>query len=366
MIEGKVSFEIGAAFFRLETRASRDLGVLAAAVYRQKIGQLRVLEVMAGSGVRSLRYWLESGADELWVNDGNPELKPLLEKNLAEVIAHNRARVTSEAARRIFAQCYLQQDFYDFVDVDGFGSPVSFMEGALGATKRGGLLYLTSTDGRSLTGHDRENCLRNFGVIARAHPASQEQALRILLGSLQQRAASEGWGLDPIFSYFTGDSYRLMVRITHKTQLNNINYGFLGYCHYCGEYQPVNRQYLHRSSCLACEQSSLVLSGMLWLGKLHDRPFLEAMMILAKTWQWDKITNLLALMTQEIDFPPYHYTLGEIGRRGKLDLPKRSQLIHWLQQAGFRAVGTHINPQAIKTNAKLADCIAIARKDSIY
>jgi len=41
---------------------------LAAAVYRQKIGQLRVLEVMAGSGVRSLRYWLESGADELWVN----------------------------------------------------------------------------------------------------------------------------------------------------------------------------------------------------------------------------------------------------------------------------------------------------------
>jgi tRNA (guanine26-N2/guanine27-N2)-dimethyltransferase len=181
---------------------------------------------------------------------------------------------------------------------------------------------------------------------------------------VQQRAASEGWGLDPIFSYFTGENYRLLVRMRDRSALNDINYGFLGYCHHCGEYQTINRQYLHRTTCPACEQSPLVLSGMLWLGKLHDRSFLEAMRSLAQTWQWDKITNLLTLMTEEIDFPPYHYTLGEIGRRGKLDIPKRSQLIDRLQQAGYRAVETHINPQAIKTNAKLADCIAIARQHS--
>lgn len=360
MQERKISFEVGAAFFRPESRISRDLGVLAAAVYRQQTGQLRVLDVMAGSGVRSLRYWQESGADYLWVNDSNPDLKPLLEKNLAIAIANTLAQVTDQDARRIFAQCTLSPDYYDLVDVDGFGSPAQWIYGALGAVKIGGLLYLTSTDGRSLTGHDRENCLRNFGVIARAHPASQEQALRILLGNLQQRAASQGWGLDPIFSYYSQGTYRLLVRLTPNPQLNATNYGFLGYCHHCGEYQSLSGQWLHRSTCPACGQSHLVLSGMLWLGKLHQRMFLEQMRSLAQTWQWDDISALLALMSAEIDFPPYYYTLGEIGRRGKLDLPQRSQLLAGLQQAGYRAVATSINPQAIKTYARLADCIAWA------
>ena len=67
-------------------------------------------------------------------------------------------------------------------------------------------------------------------------------------------------------------------------------------------------------------------------------------------------------MLAELDYPPYFYTLREIGKRGRLNLPKRSHLIEALQEAGYRASLTHINLQAIKTNANLATCIAISRK----
>jgi tRNA (guanine26-N2/guanine27-N2)-dimethyltransferase len=46
----------GSAFYRGESAQGRDLAVLAAAVYRKQHGQLRVLDVMAGSGMRGARY----------------------------------------------------------------------------------------------------------------------------------------------------------------------------------------------------------------------------------------------------------------------------------------------------------------------
>lgn len=46
----------GDAFYRAESAQGRDLAVLAAAVYKQQHGQLRVLDVMAGSGMRGARY----------------------------------------------------------------------------------------------------------------------------------------------------------------------------------------------------------------------------------------------------------------------------------------------------------------------
>ena len=56
----------------------------------------------------------------------------------------------------------------------------------------------------------------------------------------------------------------------------------------------------------------------------------------------------------------YFYTLREIGKRGKMNSPKRSHLIQALQEQGYRASSNHINPQGIKTDANLATCIHIS------
>ncbi|MDX2097807.1 MAG: tRNA (guanine-N1)-methyltransferase [Leptolyngbyaceae cyanobacterium bins.59] len=367
--EGQATFAIGNSFYNPQSQVIRDLGVLAATVYQQTTGHLRVLDAMAGSGVRSLRYCLESQADRLWINDSNPEIGPILRQNLKALPA-DRYHLTHWDANRVFFDCYNRQDFYDLVDVDCFGSAAPYLSTSLWAVAIGGVLYITSTNGRVLTGHAPVSSLRAYGAYARSHPAANEQALRLLLGSLQQLAAAKGLGIEPVFSLFAGQTYRVMVRLVGKPILTPENYGFLGYCHTCGQYQTVSWDRLGKSGCPphgrdanACVSKgdhAMVFTGPLWLGPLHDRPFLHQMMSLAHQRHWSQRVKLLSILELEADLPPYFYTLRELGKRGQCDIPPRSHLIQTLQSWGYRATPTHIHPQAIKTDADLATCICAA------
>jgi tRNA (guanine26-N2/guanine27-N2)-dimethyltransferase len=361
IIESKAKFKVGGAFYNPNSKIIRDLGVLAAASYRRQNGNLRVLDAMSGCGVRSLRYWLESGADFVWANDGNPELNEILLENLAEAIAAGCCQITHENAHRLFFDRYCQQDYYNFIDVDCFGSAAPYLSSVLWGAKINGLIYLTSTDGRTATGKLPENSLKAYGSYARSHPASQEQGFRLLIGSIQQQAAAMGLGIEPIFSLFASKTYRVMLRLVASPRLMENNYGFLGYCHQCGDYQQITWRQLGRISC-PHDRSPLVISGAMWLGNLHQAEELKNMQSLAREWSWRSQSELLSVMLGEIDFPPYFYTLGEIGRKGCLDIPKRSHLIEALQNKGYRATITHFDPQAIKTDANIFTCIDLAKK----
>jgi tRNA G26 N,N-dimethylase Trm1 len=201
-VEGKAKFKVGNAFYRPKSRVARDLGVLAAAIYRFDTGSLQVLDAMAGCGVCSLRYWKESLADWVWANEGNPEHSSILHQNLEEAIAASCCQITHLDANQVFFDCYNRSNFYDLVDIDGFGSPAPFYSTSLWAVKIGGLLYLTSTDGRTATGHSPKTSLSVYGAYARAHPAAHEQGLRLLIGAVQQQAAAKRLGIEPVFSTF--------------------------------------------------------------------------------------------------------------------------------------------------------------------
>ena len=64
--EGKARFRVGDAFYNPRSKYVRDLAILAATIYRQDRGILRILDALAGCGVRSLRYYRESSADYLY------------------------------------------------------------------------------------------------------------------------------------------------------------------------------------------------------------------------------------------------------------------------------------------------------------
>jgi tRNA (guanine26-N2/guanine27-N2)-dimethyltransferase len=361
-VEGKAKFKVGNAFYRPKSQVARDLGVLAAAIYRFDTGSLQVLDAMAGCGIRSLRYWKESEADWVWANEGNPELSSILHENLEEAIAASCCQVTHLDANQVFFDCYNRSNFYDLVDIDGFGSPAPFISTSLWAVKIGGLLYLTSTDGRTATGHSAKTSLSVYGAYARAHPAAHEQGLRLLIGAVQQQAAAKGLGIEPMFSLFANQTYRVMLRLVKHQSLTEQNYGFIGYCHHCGEYQTVSWHKLGRVVCLH-DSHPLTLGGPMWLGALHDRNQLKRLTLLAQKWDWSERVKLLQVMEAEVDLPPYFYSLPEIGRRGKMDIPKRDRLIQALIERGYRASPTHIDAQAIKTDADLPTCIAVAHRD---
>ena len=365
--EGKARFYVEGAFYRPHSRVGRDLAVLAAAVYRRQRGELRVLDAMTGCGVRPLRYQLEAGADWVWANEGNPELKDLLMINLAAGMRSRSYRITHQDANQLFFTCYQQRDFYDLVDIDSFGGGAPYISTGLWAARIGGLLYLTSTDTRTTGGHNPDHSVQLYGACARAHPASHEQGLRLLIGSALQQAASRGIGVRPVFSLFNGRVHRVMVRIEAGGIWPAEKYGFLGYCHNSGEYQVLSWRQLGRAACPSSGiQSPYVapiaptVSGPMWLGELHDCAMLAEMAALAQTWGWHKRVQLLEIMQAEANMPPYYFTLPEIGRHGKMDIPRRDRLMMVLRDRGFRVSRTHLDFQAIKTDATIADCIDAA------
>jgi tRNA (guanine26-N2/guanine27-N2)-dimethyltransferase len=361
--EGKVSFQVGHAFYRAHSQIGRDLAILAAAVDRAERQSLRVLDVMTGCGVRPLRYVLEAGADWVWANEANADVATVLRHNLSQQLEPDMFHLTQDDAARVLSDCYIRRDFYDVVDVDSFGSAAPYAMLSLGAVKLGGLVYLTDTDSRSRDGHNAAKSLAAYGAYPRSHPAVGEQGLRLLLGHLWQQAGARGLGMQPVFALWHQNICRVMARIVPQSNADPTLYGFLGYCHACGHYRTLNWRQLSRACCPHHDPPlPMVVSGPLWLGNLHSRAMLTQMRQLAQQWGWSDRAALLEMMQAEIDLPPWYFPLGEIGRHSRGDIPPRDRMLAGLRAAGYRASLTHITPAAIKTDATMKDCVAIARQ----
>ena len=92
--ERGVEFYLGPSFYRTQSCLSRDLSVLAAALYKREVGQLRVLDVMSGSGIRALRYLRQGEADFVWANDASLDTHSALAQNLARD-GHDQGHTTA-------------------------------------------------------------------------------------------------------------------------------------------------------------------------------------------------------------------------------------------------------------------------------
>jgi tRNA (guanine26-N2/guanine27-N2)-dimethyltransferase len=277
LTEGSVSFRTGSGFFNPTSRPSRDLGVLLARILARS-RPLRVLDLMAGCGLRSLRYGQEAQACSLWVNDADPDRLPLLETNLGVQKGLGLLRITGQSAQRLLASCLLQGERFDLVDLDAFGSPNALLPLALEAVALGGAIYMASTDGRGSTGHDRTSGLRRSGASVRCHPASWELALRLQLGVIARTAWCQGRGIKPLFSFSDGRTFRTAVGLTrHPERGEELQLGLLAVCHRCGDQQVQSMGSLrHWESCL-CSSPGWSVSGPLWTGPLQHGPTLEGM-----------------------------------------------------------------------------------------
>ncbi|KAK5832749.1 hypothetical protein PVK06_016552 [Gossypium arboreum] len=316
--ERGILFYTGDTFFRHESATGRDLGVLSAALYKQSKGQLRVLDAMCGCGIRSLRYLVESKADFVLANDANESHRRVILDNLAQVerLEGEKKRwvVTHCEANRILTDCYLQRDYFDYIDLDSFGSHSSFfLRAAFSSLKLDGLVYVTSTDGYSSGGHRPFHSLSAFGAYVRPMPYANELGLRILIGGAVREASVLGYRVTPLFSYYSyhGPVFRVLLRMNRGKLPEKRDYGFICYCNRCGNSQAVSWDELGQIRC-PCNNStkdaaSLVVSGPLWTGPLHSGAYIMEMLNLAEQWGWvgkaagTGLEKLLKRMLEESD-----------------------------------------------------------------
>ena len=369
--EGAVRLQAGTGFFRPESRPSRDLGVLLAqhlAAQRRRdrpeAPGLRVLDLMAGCGIRSLRYGVEAGAAEVWANDADPDRLALLKANLAGCGA---GRCTTRTAQKLLAGCLLREQRFDLIDLDAFGCPSALVPLALEALAFGGVLYLASTDGRSPTGHDRPAAIRSLGAAARAHPASWELALRLQLGVQARAAWVLGRGLEPLFSFSEGRTFRTAVRLRRKPGPQaERQLGLLAHCHGCGDQQVQSLVQLRQwRPCLCPDQAqaSLSISGPLWIGPLQDPASLDAMASLAgaaSTSVCPAGARLLAKLRSDDGCPARCWPLAELAKRLGGGPPALTPLVKALRQQGWSAQASAVMPAQLRSDAPWDRLLAVA------
>ena len=353
--EGSARVQTGPGFFRADSRPARDLGVLLARCLGGR-GHLRVLDLMAGCGIRSLRYGLEAEVGSIVSNDADPDRSALIHRNLRTLPRGVGRVVRCERADDLLAELALAREGFNLVDLDAFGCPSALVPLVVPVLHSGGCLYLASSDGRGSTGHDRVAAIRRLGAAARAHPASWELALRLQLALVARSAWAQGRGVVPLVSFSDGRTFRTAVRLDRSTQrLEERNLGLLSHCPVCGDQQV---QTLHGlrgwDPCPAGCRAPLSVSGPLWIGGLQDPTTLADMVDEASRHPHGVATPARRLLDRLRADPgdlPRVWPLALIGRQLGTGPPSLSRLIPALRRIGHRAGGSGIMAGQIRSDA---------------
>ena len=117
---------------------------------------LRILEALAASGIRSIRYALEiANVDKTIVaNDLDQKAVALIDTNILFNQVSNIVKSNcDDAIMCLSAASRSKSEQFDCIDLDPYGSPAAFLDSSIRAIKSGGLMLVTATDAAILCGN---------------------------------------------------------------------------------------------------------------------------------------------------------------------------------------------------------------------
>jgi tRNA (guanine26-N2/guanine27-N2)-dimethyltransferase len=364
--EGKARLQLprprGTVFYNPIMSLNRDIAILFLSSYGSIANRLRVCDPMAGSGVRAVRYVLET-------------------PNVASVLAADKDRNAALAAERVArlngvegrvtvvcedANSLLLKhcaDRFDVVDLDPFGSPAPFFESALRSTKEGGVLAASATDMGPLSGARPTACLRKYGVSPVRTEFEKETALRALASCLVANAARLELGVDIAFSHATDHYARLYATLSKGRKMADHSLrklGYVAYCPHCLFRTTFSSIAAVDNRCANCRER-VTVGGPYWLGQLWDRAVVQRMIErtpLLSSSRISGIQRMLGLIEAESGCPSFYYRTDSIASAYHTKPPSISRVIDWLRNGGYQAARTHFDNGGFRTNAPLPTIVA--------
>eukprot|EP00756_Hemistasia_phaeocysticola_P029702 Hpha_TRINITY_DN16246_c1_g7::TRINITY_DN16246_c1_g7_i1::g.13078::m.13078/K00555/TRMT1, trm1; tRNA (guanine26-N2/guanine27-N2)-dimethyltransferase len=215
---------------------------------------LRVLEALAATGLRTVRYWKEiPGLDLIISNDIDPSAVDAIKRNLeyngipptkvlancddAVQLMHRLAEPKSDDhLMRVSgdsASLLLHGEKCDVVDLDPYGTASPFLEGAVRCAEEGALLCITCTDSDCLCGVHTEVSHHKYGALTVRAKYCHEMAVRILLGCIERHAIRHGKYITPLLSLHIDFYVRVFVRIRTSKAEAKLSIGKLGHLVQC-------------------------------------------------------------------------------------------------------------------------------------
>ncbi|WP_048146544.1 tRNA (guanine(10)-N(2))-dimethyltransferase [Pyrococcus abyssi] len=340
-------------FYNPRMALNRDIAVVLLNVLKPRI----VLDALSATGIRGIRFALETPAEEIWMNDISEDAYNLMKKNVllnfkGELEESNgRAVLKSEKtlvvnhddANRLMAE---KHRYFHFIDLDPFGSPMEFLDTALRSVKRKGILGITATDGAPLCGAHPKACMRKYLAVPLRGELCHEVGTRILVGVVARYAAKYDLGIEVILAYYKDHYFRAFIKLKDGARKGDESLENLGYIYFdesTGKFE-VERSFL---------PSKPNAYGPVWLGPLKSQEIVEEMLEISQQLSLARkkqAVKLLKILKDELDVPLFYDTHG-LGRRLKIEARKIEEIINELRSLGYRASRTHFSPTGVKTDA---------------
>uniref|UniRef100_A0A8C5BIC2 tRNA (guanine(26)-N(2))-dimethyltransferase n=1 Tax=Gadus morhua TaxID=8049 RepID=A0A8C5BIC2_GADMO len=175
---------------------------------------LRVLEGLSASGLRSVRFALEvPGLRSITANDFSFKAAALISRNARYNGVEHLVQTSCRDASMLMYEMRGKKQSYDVIDIDPYGSPASFLDAAVQAVSEGGLLCVTCTDMAVMAGNNSETCYSKYGSMSLKARYCHEMALRIILHSVDQRAAVYQRYIRPLISISVDFYIRVFMQV---------------------------------------------------------------------------------------------------------------------------------------------------------
>ncbi|XP_042069707.1 tRNA (guanine(26)-N(2))-dimethyltransferase isoform X2 [Haplochromis burtoni] len=357
-----------------EKNGSEEPAVTAAAGERCERG-LRVLEGLAASGLRSVRFALEvPGLQSVTANDFSAKAAALIARNAQYNGVSHLLQASCRDASMLMYDMRAKKDRYDVIDLDPYGSPASFLDAAVQSVSEGGLLCITCTDMAVMAGNSGETCYSKYGSVSIKAKYCHEMALRIILHSLDQRAGVYQRYIQPLLSVSVDFYIRVFVRVFtgQATVKNSASKQALVYnCVGCGAFhlqrmgrRTSNGKHMKYSAatgppvgpeCEHCGQRHQ-LGGPIWAESIHDLEFVQKVLSAVsgnpcRFGTSKRIEGVLSMVTEELEDVPLYYTVDNLSSTIHCNTPSLLQFRSALLHAGHRVSLSHACKNAIKTDA---------------
>nr|MDO8087542.1 hypothetical protein [Candidatus Sigynarchaeum springense] len=366
-------------FYNPAMVVNRNISVLAVNAWRSKPkGPMNICDAMCGAGIRGIRYLLESGIDGAHVDfvDLNPAAIRLCRENieLNHIPTTTYKTHTQDANAFLFGRAVSKEDRFAVIDLDPFGNPLPYIDGALKALQRvAGLLHVNATDLAVITGVHRLSTLRKYQTTPmRDVPHHAEISARVVIGAIFKKAMEQDFSIKPLFTIARHHFVKVILeRASSIEQANEDRQHSIGYlmqCRACKDHFAIPLDGLRAAmECPACKSPRVDHAGPLWTGELEDAEFCATLSKNSKEFRYMKgkqeTAKLLGLAADASGFPPGSHDAHEIAESLKMSPPSMDTIIEELRRAGFKAARDVINPTAIKTTASRADVAAAIREN---
>jgi tRNA (guanine26-N2/guanine27-N2)-dimethyltransferase len=333
---------------------------------------LNILEALSATGLRSVRYWKEiPNVRRIIANDIVPDAVEVIRRNIAYndisencVVPHladATAYMHELAAEGRAGRRQSNVDDFHVVDLDPYGGANPFLDSAVQCVAEGGLLCVTCTDMAVLAGQQPGACFAKYGALPIRIRSCHEQALRILLGSIQHHCSRYGRYIVPLVSLSIDFYVRVFVRVF--TSQNEVKTAWKKYsnvivCNGCEglQFQRLGDKLPPSSGkCSECGSNQKV-SGPIWSDPIHDPAFVQTCIDHVNVNKdlfttHKRILGMLTVVAKEIPDAPLYYVHGQISSKLKINSPPIVTIRSAILNCGYKCSQTHCKGDAIKTNA---------------